>query len=98
MIRFRSGSRSALEVLVYQRERIARILNQKAQQTPLVLPIVIGEAESNSMTLCCGEPPKGYSRCTLRLRGSKAVELGIVEHISAPAVGKILKKTRISRI
>jgi transposase len=82
----------------YEREGIDRVLNRKARQTPPVPPIVTGEVEAKIIALCCGEPPAGYSRWTLRLLGSKAVELGIVEHISAPTVEKILKKTRINRI
>jgi hypothetical protein len=58
---------------------------------PPVPPVVTGEVEAKIIALCCGESPPGYSRWTLRLLGSKAVELGIVEHISAPTVGKILK-------
>jgi hypothetical protein len=81
----------------YAREGIDRVLNRKVRQTPPVPPIVTGEVEAKIISLCCGEPPEGYSRWTVRLPGSKAVELGIVEHISAPTVGKLLKKTRISR-
>jgi transposase len=82
----------------YEREGIERVLKRKARQTPPVPPIVTGEAEAKIIALCCGEPPAGHSRWTLRLLGSRAVELGIVEHISAPTVGKLLKKTRISLI
>ena len=82
----------------YEREGIDRVLNRKVRQTPPVPPIVTGEVEAKIIALCCGEPPEGYSRWTLRLLGSKAVELGIVEHISAPTVERILKKTRISLI
>jgi transposase len=95
------GCRIALVYRVskqYEREGIDRVLNRKVRQTPPVPPIVTGEVEAKIIALCCGEPPEGYSRWTLRLLGSKAVELGIVEHISAPTVGKILKKTLINRI
>jgi transposase len=95
------GCRVALVYRVskqYEREGIDRVLNRKARQTPPVPPIVTSEAEAKIIALCCGEPPAGYSRWTVRLLGSKAVELGIVEHISAPTVGKLLKKTRINRI
>jgi transposase len=82
----------------YEREGIDRVLNRKERQTPPVPPILTGEAEAKIIALCCGEPPEGYSRWTLRLLGSTAVELGIVEHISVPTVRKILKKTHISLI
>jgi hypothetical protein len=95
------GCRVALVYRVskqYEREGIDRVLNRKVRQTPPVPPIVTGEAAAKIIALCCGEPPAGCCRWTLRLLGSKAVELGIVEHISAPTVGKILKKARISLI
>jgi transposase len=95
------GCRTALVYRVskqYEQEGIDRVLNRKVRQTPPVPPIVTGEVEAKIIALCCGEPPAGYSRWTLRLLGSRAVELGIVEHISAPTVEKILKKTRISLI
>jgi hypothetical protein len=90
------GCRTSLVYRVskqYAREGIERVLNRKARQTPPVPPIVTGEVEAKIIALCCGEPPAGYSRWTLRLLGSRAVEQGIVEHISAPTVAKILKKT-----
>jgi hypothetical protein len=82
----------------YEREGIERVLNRKPRESPPVAPIVRGEVEAKIIALCRGEPPEGYSRWTLRLLGTKAVELGIVEHISAPTVGNILKKTRINHI
>jgi hypothetical protein len=82
----------------YEQEGIGRVLNRKKRETPPVAPIVTGEVEAKIIALCCGKPPEGYSRWTLRLLGTKAVELGIAEHISAPTAGKILKKTPISRI
>jgi hypothetical protein len=95
------GCRIALVYRVskqYEQEGIERVLNRKVRHTPPVPPVVTGEVEAKIIALCCGEPPSGYSRWTLRLLGGKAVELGIVEHISAPTVGKILKKTPINRI
>jgi hypothetical protein len=76
----------------YEREGIERVLNRKLRETPPAAPIVTEEVEAKIIALCCGEPPEGCSRWTLRLLGAKAVELGIVEHISAPTVGKLLKK------
>jgi hypothetical protein len=68
-------------------------VNRKVRQTPPVPPTVTGEAQAKIIVLRCGEPPEGYSQRTLWLLGSLAAEMGIVEHISAPAVGRILKKT-----
>ncbi|MDR0377874.1 MAG: helix-turn-helix domain-containing protein, partial [Spirochaetaceae bacterium] len=89
------GCKTALVYRVskqYEQEGMEGVLKRKARQTPPVPPIVTGEVQAKIIALCCGEPPEGYSRWTLRLLGSRAVELGIVEHISAPTVGKILKK------
>jgi transposase len=97
----RCGCQGALVYRVskqYEQEGIDRVLNRKVRQTPPVPPIVTGEVEAKIIALCCGKPPAGYSRWTLRLPGSRAVEPGIVEHISAPTVEKIVKKTRISLI
>jgi hypothetical protein len=74
----------------YEQEGIERVLNRKVRETPPVAPVVTGEVEAKVIALCCGEPPVGYSRWTLRLLGRRAVELGIVEHLSAPTIGKIL--------
>jgi hypothetical protein len=64
----------------YVRDGIDRVLNRKIGQTPPVASIITGDVEAKIIALCCGEPPDGYSRWTLRLLGAKAVELGIVEH------------------
>jgi hypothetical protein len=82
----------------YKQEGIEWVLNRKVRQTPPVPPIITGEVEAKIIALYRGAPPEGYSRRTLRLLGTKAVELGIVEHISAPTVGKILQKTRMASL
>jgi hypothetical protein len=82
----------------YGQEGIERVLNRKARQTPPVPGILNGEAAAKIIALCRGEPPEGHSRWTLRLLGARAVELGIVEHISAPTAGKLLKKDHISLV
>jgi hypothetical protein len=82
----------------YAKEGIERVLNRKKRETPPVPGIITGEVEAKIIALCCSEPPAGYSRWTLRLLGTKAVELEIVDHISATSVAAILKKTLTSRI
>jgi hypothetical protein len=62
----------------YELEGIERVLNRKARETPLVPPIVTGEAEAKVIALFCGEPPEGYGRRPLRLLAGRAVEPGIV--------------------
>lgn len=55
-----------------------------------------GDAEAKLITLCCSEPPKGYSKWSLRLLAEKMVELKYVENISHVSVRKVLKKTNLN--
>jgi transposase len=55
-----------------------------------------GDVEAKIVTLCCSEPPKGFSRWSLRLLADKMVELNYVESISYVAVRNVLKKTNLS--
>ena len=57
---------------------------------------VDGEVEAKLITLCCGEPPKGYAKWSLRLLADKMVELKYVESISYVTVREVLKKTNLS--
>ena len=57
-------------------------------------PIFIdGDQRAQITALACSEAPAGHARWTIRLLSDKAVELGIVEHISHTHVRKMLKKT-----
>src|SRR5688572_6058487 len=55
-----------------------------------------GEVEAQLVKLCCSDPPKGYSKWSLRLLADKMVELNYVESISHVTVRSILKKTNLS--
>lgn len=55
-----------------------------------------GEVEARLVTLCCSDPPKGYSKWSLRLLADKMVELNYVESISHVTVRSILKKTNLN--
>jgi hypothetical protein len=55
-----------------------------------------GDVEAKLVTLCCSEPPKGYSKWSLRLLADKMVELKYVESISHVTVRSVLKKTNLS--
>jgi len=55
-----------------------------------------GEEEAKLIALCCGEPPVGYARWSLRLLAAKVVELSIVEKTSHETIRRTLKKTRLS--
>lgn len=55
-----------------------------------------GDVEAKLITLCCSDPPSGYSKWSLRLLADKMVELKYVETISHVTVGNILKKTNLN--
>jgi transposase len=55
-----------------------------------------GDVEAKLITLCCSEPPKGYSKWSLRLLADKMVELKYIESISHVTVRSVLKKTNLS--
>ena len=71
---------------VLERRPTSRIYDRK----------VDGEVEAKLVTLCCGEPPKGYAKWSLRLLADKMVELKYVESISYVTVREVLKKTNLS--
>ena len=48
--------------------------------------------------LACVEAPDGHSQWSLRLLADKVIELGYCEGVSHTQVGRILKKTKPSRI
>ena len=56
-------------------------------------PKVDGDVEAHLLALSCSEPPKGYSRWSLRLLSGRMVELQYVVSISHETVRTVLKKT-----
>ena len=57
-----------------------------------------GAAEAKLIALACSEPPKGRKRWTLQLLEEQVVELKIVDRASDNTIGRMLKKTSLSRI
>jgi hypothetical protein len=55
-----------------------------------------GAFEARIMALACTEAPSGRSRWTVRLLAEKAVELEIVDSVSAMTIQRILKKTKLN--
>ncbi len=55
-----------------------------------------GDFEAKLIALCCGNPPEGFARWSLRLLADKMVELKYVESISYVTVGNVLKKTNLN--
>ncbi len=71
---------------VLERRATTRIYDVKAD----------GDIEAKLVTLCCSEPPKGFSKWSLRLLAEKMVELNYVESISHVTVRSVLKKMNLS--
>lgn len=55
-----------------------------------------GDFEAHLIALSCSEPPKGFSRWTLRLLADKVVELDYIDSISHETVRRVLKKTNLN--
>ena len=55
-----------------------------------------GEVEAHLVALCCGEPPSGFAKWSLRLLADKMVELNYIESISHETVRQVLKKTNLN--
>ena len=77
---------------------VEAVLSRKPRATPSVPRIFDGEKEAKLIALACSEPPKGRARWTLRLLENKVVELNIVDRASDSTIGRVLKKTSLSRI
>lgn len=80
----------------YCQHGIEYALQYKKSQTPPRAAIVTGEKEARIIALACGEPPKGYSRWTVRLLTEKIIELSIVPTASRETVRRTLKKLNLS--
>ncbi len=55
-----------------------------------------GDLEAKLVTLCCSEPPTGFSKWSLRLLADKMIELEYVDYISHVTVREVLKKTNLN--
>ena len=75
---------------------IESYLTRKKRETPPTAPKLDGETEAKIIALACSEPPKGYSRWTVRLLSERIVQLHFVEDISHMTVQRLLKKRNIS--
>jgi len=71
-------------------------LGRQKRETPPSMIKIDGEVEAKLIVLATSEAPEGRSRWTLQLLANKLVEEGVVESISATAVGTTLKKMNLS--
>jgi len=51
-----------------------------------------GDAEAHLIAISCNEPPKGFSKWSLRMLADRMVELEYVESLSHETVRRVLKK------
>jgi len=55
-----------------------------------------GDFEAKLIAVCCGNPPEGFAKWSLRLLADKMVELKYIESISHVTVGNVLKKMNLN--
>ena len=79
-------------------EGLQTALSRKHSANSARKRIFDGEAEAKLIALACSEPPRGRLRWTLKLLETAVVELNIVDRASDNTIGRMLKKTRSSRI
>lgn len=58
----------------YCEKGVETTLNRKKRETSPIPAKVIKGVEAHIIALACGEPPKGYSKWTLRLLAEKTVD------------------------
>ena len=73
-------------------EGIEPALNRKVRQTPAVEPKIDGHIEAHLIAICCGPPPEGRTRWTLRLLAGELRRRGLVTSVCVETVRKTLKK------
>jgi transposase len=71
-------------------------LERKPPDAPAKPRKLDGNVEAKLVATCCGPPPKGRAKWTLRLLAAKLVELAAVDSISPETVRQALKKMRSS--
>lgn len=81
-----------------EKQDVEAYLLRKKRETPPTPPKLNGEQEAKIIALASSEPPKGYSKWSLRMLADKSVELGFVDSLSQMTVQRLLKKRNTSRI
>ena len=74
----------------------ASALGRQKRETPPSMIEIDGEVEAKLIVLATSDAPEGRSRWTLQLLANKLIEEGVLESISATAVGTTLKKMNLS--
>jgi transposase len=78
----------------YQQNGLECLKDKKQPGRP---PFIDGKQRAAITALACSEAPQGHAKWTLRLLADKVVELDYCESISHVQIGRILKKTKLSR-
>jgi transposase len=68
-------------------------LERRPRPAPPVPSKIDGRAEAHLIAICCGPPPEGRSRWSLRLLAGELSRRRIVTQVSAETVRRVLKKT-----
>lgn len=55
-----------------------------------------GDFEAHLVALSCSDPPKGFTRWSLRLLADKVVELEYINQVSHETIRQVLKKTKLN--
>ena len=55
-----------------------------------------GDFEAHLVALSCSDPPKGFTRWSLRLLADKVVELEYIDQVSHETIRQVLKKTKLN--
>jgi len=69
---------------------------ERAESSRIYAKKVDGDLEAKIVQLCCSEPPKGFSKWTLRMLADEVVTLGYVDSLSHVSVYNTLKKTSLN--
>jgi hypothetical protein len=81
----------------YANQGLEAVLTRKKRLTPSVAPIFDGEKEAKLIALACSPPPAGHAGWSLRLLENRVVDLHIVDKARDNTIGRVLKKTGLSR-
>lgn len=94
----------ALEVSLPTIERIRQrfveqgfddALNRRPQPERLEKRKINGQLEAHLIALCCGKPPEGHERWSVRLLADSFVQLGYVDQVSHKTIWMILKSNQL---
>ncbi|HEU5374076.1 MAG TPA: IS630 family transposase [Ktedonobacteraceae bacterium] len=70
-------------------------LNRRPQPERPEKRTINGEQEAHLIALCCGKPPEGHERWTMRLLADRFVQLGYVDQVSHKTVWVTLRSNKL---